>query len=141
MLIHGFDSSLLEFRYVTKKLTDAGLRVEAMEWWTGGFTAREPFTAALAEGGHEPWELIREHQLAFWKQQCNGQKVTLLGASLGGAVALELPTVVKDAGRRLVVPRVLYVVASRLERLDHHVRVLDLDDGVVRAVVCPDWHL
>eukprot|EP00966_Prymnesium_polylepis_P296798 6856639-Prymnesium_polylepis.1 len=36
MLIHGFDSSVLEFRYITRALTDAGFRVDAMEWWTGG---------------------------------------------------------------------------------------------------------
>lgn len=32
MLIHGFDSSILEFRYITDELTKAGLQVEAMEW-------------------------------------------------------------------------------------------------------------
>ena len=33
MLIHGFDSSLLEFRYLTQPLHDAGLRVEATLLW------------------------------------------------------------------------------------------------------------
>ncbi|KAL1524655.1 hypothetical protein AB1Y20_019542 [Prymnesium parvum] len=89
MLIHGFDSSVLEFRYITDALTSAGLRVEAMEWWTGGFTARAPFEQAVREGGAKPWDLIREHQYAFLKRQLDGQKVVLLGASLGGAVALD----------------------------------------------------
>jgi len=89
MLIHGFDSSVLEFRYITDALTGAGLRVEAMEWWTGGFTDRTPFERAIREGEAQPWDLIREHQFAFWKKQLDGQKVVLLGASLGGAVALD----------------------------------------------------
>ena len=33
LLIHGFDSSLLEFRYLTQPLLDAGLRVEATLLW------------------------------------------------------------------------------------------------------------
>jgi len=89
MLIHGFDSSILEFRYVTDALTNAGLRVEAMEWWTGGFTDRAPFERAIREDGAKPWDLIRDHQYAFWKRQLDGQKVVLLGASLGGAVAID----------------------------------------------------
>jgi pimeloyl-ACP methyl ester carboxylesterase len=89
VLIHGFDSSILEFRYIYPALLNAGLRVEAMEWWTGGFTAREPFTRAITDSGAKPWDLIRSHQLAFLDRQLPGQKVVLLGASLGGAVALD----------------------------------------------------
>eukprot|EP00908_Phaeocystis_cordata_P020743 Transcript_32401.p2 GENE.Transcript_32401~~Transcript_32401.p2 ORF type:complete len:458 (+),score=211.60 Transcript_32401:185-1375(+) len=88
LLIHGFDSSLLEFRYIAPTLVEAGLQVEAMEWWTGGFTAREPFLKAV-EGGAQPWDLIREHQLAFYKRQLGDRKAVVLGASLGGAVALD----------------------------------------------------
>jgi len=102
MLIHGFDSSLLEFRYLTEPLLAAGLRVEAMEWWTGGFTARAPFTAAISESDREPWDLIREHQFAFWKRQLNGEKVTLLGASLGGAVAIDFAATHPECVDRLI---------------------------------------
>ena len=102
MLIHGFDSSLLEFRYITEPLLAAGLRVEMMEWWTGGFTDRTPFTEAIAEGGKQPWDLIREHQYAFWKRQCNGEKVTLLGASLGGAVAIDFAATHPECVDRLI---------------------------------------
>jgi len=89
MLVHGFDSSLLEFRYITDALSEAGLRVAASEWWTGGFTERAPFARAVATDGAKPWDLIREHQYAFWKSQFNGQKVVLAGFSLGGAVAID----------------------------------------------------
>jgi len=90
VLIHGFDSSVLEFRYIVQPLLDAGLRVEAMEWWTGGFTARGPFVRALeADASQTPWDLIRKHQHAFIKRQIGDRKCVLLGASLGGAVALD----------------------------------------------------
>jgi len=102
MLIHGFDSSILEFRYITDELTKAGLRVEAMEWWTGGFTAREPFTKAITDEGAEPWDLIRAHQYEFWKRQLGGQKVTLLGASLGGAVAIDFAATHPECVDRLI---------------------------------------
>jgi len=102
MLIHGFDSSLLEFRYITEPLLAAGLRVEMMEWWTGGFTDRTPFTDAVADKGAKPWDLIRDHQYAFWKQQCNGEKVTLLGASLGGAVAIDFAASHPECVDRLI---------------------------------------
>ena len=90
VLIHGFDSSVLEFRYIAPKLVEAGMHVEAMEWWTGGFTGREPFIKALAaDPSATPWDLIRKHQRAFIKRQLGDQKCILLGASLGGAVALD----------------------------------------------------
>jgi len=88
LLIHGFDSSVLELRYIAPQLADAGLRVEAMEWWTGGFTDRKPFLEHLErETGSTPWELIREHTLAFWERQLAGEKAIVVGFSLGGAVA------------------------------------------------------
>ena len=103
MLIHGFDSSLLEFRYITEPLLKAGLRVDMMEWWTGGFTERQPFTDACTERDAKPWDLIREHQYAFWKRQFpEGQKVTLLGASLGGAVALDFAASHPECVDRLI---------------------------------------
>ena len=51
-------------------LTEAGLRVEALEWWTGGFTDRTPILEALeADPDATPWELIRNHVYAYWKRQ------------------------------------------------------------------------
>jgi len=87
---------------VTDKLLEAGLEVEAMEWWTGGFTDREPFEKAITEGGAKPWDLIREHQYAFWKKQLGGRKATVLGASLGGAVALDFAATHPECVDRLI---------------------------------------
>jgi len=90
LLIHGFDSSVIEFRYIAPQLVDAGLRVEAMDWWTGGFTDRRPFVDKLAaDPSSTPWQLIREHLYAYQQRQLGGQKAIILGASLGGAVAMD----------------------------------------------------
>uniref|UniRef100_A0A7S2N1Z3 AB hydrolase-1 domain-containing protein n=1 Tax=Haptolina brevifila TaxID=156173 RepID=A0A7S2N1Z3_9EUKA len=102
LLIHGFDSSLLEFRYITDALTQAGLSVEACEWWTGGFTDRLPFEKAVTEDGAKPWDLVREHLYAFWKRQLGDQKVTLVGFSLGGAVAIDFAASHPECVDRLV---------------------------------------
>ena len=45
-----------------------------MEWWTGGFTDRKPFLEKLERDPQStPWELIREHQLGFWKRRAPAQ--------------------------------------------------------------------
>ena len=36
-----------------------------------------------------PWELTRQHLRAFWEQEFEGEKVIVVGASLGGAVAID----------------------------------------------------
>ena len=57
----------------------------------------------MADRGAKPWDLIREHQYAFWKRQYpDGQKVTLLGASLGGAVALDFAASHPECVDRLI---------------------------------------
>jgi len=103
VLIHGFDSSILEFRYIIPSLLEAGLRVEAMEWWTGGFTARRPFIEALeANTSNTPWDLIRKHQHAFIKSQLGDTKCILLGASLGGAVAIDFAVSHPESVEKLI---------------------------------------
>ena len=74
-----------------------------MDWWTGGFTDREPFTAKLqSDPSATPWELVREQQYAFWKATCNGRKAIVLGASLGGAPAMDFGVACPDAVMGLV---------------------------------------
>ena len=41
------------------------------------------------ESSSTPWELIRDHQFAYWQRQLGGEKAVVLGASLGGAVAMD----------------------------------------------------
>ena len=102
-LIHGFDSSVLEFRFVIPTLVEAGYEVHAMDWWTGGFTDREPFLRKLNEDGKAtPWSLICEQHYAFWQKTCGGRKAVVLGASLGGAPAMDLAVSHPDAVEGLV---------------------------------------
>jgi len=103
ILIHGFDSSVLEFRFVLPKLVEAGLEVHAMDWWTGGFSDRVPITKKLeADPNATPWELVREQQYAFWQKTCNGRPAIVLGASLGGAPAMDFGVAHPDAVAGLV---------------------------------------
>jgi pimeloyl-ACP methyl ester carboxylesterase len=74
-----------------------------MDWWTGGFTDREPFTAKLtSDPSATPWELVREQQYAFWQRTCNGRPAIVLGASLGGAPAMDFAVAHPEAVAGLV---------------------------------------
>lgn len=80
LLIHGFDSSVLEFRRILPRLS-----VERETWAVDllgfGFTDRPQKTKFSPP-------TIREHLYTFWKQ-CIGRKVILVGASMGGAAAID----------------------------------------------------
>jgi len=49
-----------------------------------------------------PWAVVRQHVYAFWEQQLQGRPVVLVGASLGGAVALDLATTHPEVVSKLV---------------------------------------
>ena len=98
VFLHGADSNCFEWRYLAEKLGANGLDCTCVDWWSGGFTDREPITRALTESGGElkPWTLVRAHLDAFLHQQFfspdvggNAEDVVLIGASLGGAVAID----------------------------------------------------
>jgi pimeloyl-ACP methyl ester carboxylesterase len=98
VFLHGADSNCLEWRYVAEKLGASGLDCTCVDWWSGGFTDREPINKALKGSGgkSQPSTLIREHLEAFCEQQFfdpdgpgTDEAVILIGASLGGAVAID----------------------------------------------------
>ena len=99
LFLHGGDSSCLEWRSITKRLAGRA-RCVAVDWWSGGWTARAPITAAVC-GGQAPWEAIRAHVRAFWEQHLGGSPVCLVGTSMGGAVAIDFATCHPDAISRL----------------------------------------
>jgi pimeloyl-ACP methyl ester carboxylesterase len=91
LFLHGADSSVLEWRYLVEKL-GSSYACTALDWWSGGFTERGPITRRLVAGGSAdpaPWTLVRQHIYAFWRQQLHSKPMVLVGASLGGAVALD----------------------------------------------------
>lgn len=99
VFLHGADSNCLEWRYLAEKLGSTGLDCTCVDWWSGGFTDRAPLTRALTSGGPsslQPWTLVREHLEAFFETQFfdadgpgTDEDLILIGASLGGAVAID----------------------------------------------------
>lgn len=93
LLIHGFDSSLLEFRRLTPLLAKsrATWGVDLLGF---GFSDRNP-TIPLNP------ETIKIHLYYFWKTLIK-QPVVLLGASMGGAAALDFTLAYPKAVQKLI---------------------------------------
>jgi len=93
LLVHGFDSSVLEFRRLQPLLAQhyATWNVDLLGF---GFTDRPvnvPFTP----------EAIKTHLYYTWKTLI-GAPMILVGASMGGAVAIDFALTYPDAVRQLV---------------------------------------
>ena len=95
LLLHGFDSSLLEFRRLFPLLDAAGVGTWAVDLLGCGFTGLQGTEEVTPE-------LRRAHLYALWKEQFRGVPVDLLGASLGGACAIDFAVHHPEAVRRLV---------------------------------------
>ncbi len=97
LLLHGFDSSLFEFRRLVPLLAEhaqAHCQVYAMDLLGFGFGDR------LATQSIDP-AAIKQHLLAFC-QQVIGQPVVLVGASMGGGVAIDFAVSHPEAVKQLV---------------------------------------
>ena len=93
LLLHGFDSSVLEFRRLLP-LLGSKWETWAVDLWGFGFTERVRNLSFSKEA-------IKTHLHYFWKQEIC-QPVTLLGASMGGAAALDFAITYPEAVRTLV---------------------------------------
>jgi pimeloyl-ACP methyl ester carboxylesterase len=80
LLLHGFDSSLLEFRRLLPLLAES-YETWAIDLFGSGFTEH------IATIPVDPWS-IRQHLLSVVETWID-QPVVLAGASLGGAVAID----------------------------------------------------
>ncbi|WP_138504760.1 alpha/beta fold hydrolase [Nostoc sp. PA-18-2419] len=91
VLLHGFDSSILEFRFLLPLLATQN-ETWALDLLGFGFTQRQK------EITYSP-TAIQIHLYNFWKILIN-RPITLVGASMGGAAAIEFtltyPQVVKS---------------------------------------------
>jgi pimeloyl-ACP methyl ester carboxylesterase len=107
-MLHGFDSSLLEFRRLYPLLAESqaapqtesqGEQPARREVWLVdllgfGFSDRPrnlPYSP----------EAIKAHLLAFWQRKIN-RPMTLIGASMGGAAAIDFATSHSEAVAQLI---------------------------------------
>lgn len=93
LLLHGFDSSVFEFRRLLPKLT-AHHDTWMVDLLGFGFTDRPVNTPFSPEA-------IKTHLYDFWKAKI-AQPVILVGASMGGAAAIDFTLSHPDAVAKLV---------------------------------------
>ncbi|WP_036481539.1 alpha/beta fold hydrolase [Myxosarcina sp. GI1] len=93
LLLHGFDSSLLEFRHLIPLLVTK-YQTWAVDLLGFGFTARLPNLS------YNP-DTIREHFYSFWRSLIN-RPVILIGASMGGATAIDFTQAHPEAVQKLI---------------------------------------
>lgn len=159
LFLHGADSNALEWRHVMLALSERGHQCTALDWWSGGWTDRSAITRALElqPSPPRPWELVRAHTISFWEQHLGGEKVVLVGTSLGGAVALDLVAAHPEAFEALVlidaggqsykapapdVVTALAPIALTVKRIAAYLQKRSPDEGI-RLVAAhrdePDW--
>ena len=92
LLLHGFDSSLLEFSRLIPLLSSTN-ETWAVDLLGFGFTERLP------DISYNP-DTIREHLYCFW--QIIKRPVILVGISLGGATAIDFTLAYPEAVEKLI---------------------------------------
>lgn len=93
LLLHGFDSSVLEFRSIIPLLAPNNT-TWAVDLLGFGFTERLPKIE------YNPYT-IKTHLYSFWQQLIN-QPVMLVGTSMGGATAIDFTLTYPHAVKQLV---------------------------------------
>lgn len=93
LLLHGFDSSLMEFRRLFPKLTPI-TETFAVDFFGFGLTDR-PLDIPVTP------ENIKAHLHGFW-QQLIKRPMILIGASMGGAVAIDFALTYPEIVHKLV---------------------------------------
>jgi len=93
LLLHGFDSSVFEFRRLLPQLAVHN------ETWTVDLLGFG-FTERVAEIPFSP-KAIKSHFYYFWKTLIN-EPVILVGASMGGAAAIDFTLAYPEAVKKLV---------------------------------------
>ncbi|KAF0907203.1 hypothetical protein E2562_015712 [Oryza meyeriana var. granulata] len=94
VLLHGFDSSCLEWRYTYPLLEEAGLEawaVDILGWGFSDLEKRPPGDVAFK----------REHLYQFWRSYVR-RPMVLVGPSLGAAVAIDFTVNYPEAVSKLI---------------------------------------
>lgn len=82
VLLHGFDSSCLEFRRLLPELEELGVEAYALDIFGWGFADTTNATSVDVSAK-------REHLLSFSRSVLGGRPMTLVGVSLGAAVIID----------------------------------------------------
>ena len=93
LLLHGFDSSLLEFRRLIPLLASV-TETWAVDLLGSGFTERSPYIS------YNP-DTIQEHLYCFWRTAIQ-RPVILVGISMGGATAIDFTLTHPEAVAKLI---------------------------------------
>ncbi|BAT54906.1 2-hydroxy-6-oxohepta-2,4-dienoate hydrolase [Nostoc sp. NIES-3756] len=160
LLLHGFDSSILEFRLLLPLLATQN-ETWAVDLLGFGFTQRQKAIE------YSP-DTIKIHLYEFWKNFIN-QPIVLVGASMGGATAIDFTLTYPKAVKSLVLINSLgYTSAPTFSQYlfppfdafaveylrQRHILALNvasilpnLDTKIISAIQCamlhqemPDWH-
>lgn len=99
VLLHGFDSSLFEFRRLVPLLAKH-CQVWSLDLMGFGFCGRGNASSRTTTDRVDP-EAIKQHLHAFF-QQMIGEPVVLVGASMGGGVAIDFVTSYPEMVTQLV---------------------------------------
>ena len=94
LLLHGFDSSMLEFRRLLPKLA-IDRSVFAIDLLGFGFTDRTRIEVITPE-------IIKAQVYGFWQSVMGRQPMTLVGASMGGAAAIDFALTYPELVKQLV---------------------------------------
>jgi pimeloyl-ACP methyl ester carboxylesterase len=89
ILVHGFDSSCLEYRRLGPKLAALGIETYAVDLLGWGYSQLEGVDTFSAQAKVDALS-------GFWEVVGNGKPVSVAGASLGGAAAIEFAAAYPD---------------------------------------------
>ncbi len=94
LCLHGFDSSLFEFRRLVPRLSP-NVQTWIVDLLGFGFCDRTPLSKVTPAA-------VKVHLHQFWQQHMGGRPMVLAGASMGGAAAIDFALTYPDAVEKLV---------------------------------------
>lgn len=94
VLLHGFDSSVLEFRRLLPRLA-SHQETWAIDLLGFGFSDRSALPPVSPDS-------INEHLHCFWQQHLQERSLILVGASMGGAAAVKFALTYPQAVKQLI---------------------------------------
>lgn len=97
LFLHGFDSNMLEFRRMVPFLDMEEIDAHFVDVLGWGLTEK-PWKDLPSFGP----DAKREHLFAYWRQVAEGRPLVLVGASIGGAVAIDFALAYPHAVKALV---------------------------------------